>query len=147
MAAAREYPTRPWVGVGVVVWRDDRVLMVKRGKPPRKGEWSLPGGAQHLGETVADAARREVWEETGMDIRVLGILDVVDAIDRDTDGRVSFHFTLVDVLGEWQSGDGRAGDDVTALRWVPYRDLDRVEMWLETRRVIEKAARQRQDGD
>lgn len=146
MAATRTYPTRPWVGVGTVVWRGDKVLLVKRGKPPRLGEWSLPGGAQHLGETVMEAACRELWEEVGMNVRMRGVIDVVDAIERDDAGRVSFHFTLVDVLGEWQSGEGRPGDDVTELRWLPFHELEAVELWAETRRIIWKAARLRQEG-
>ncbi len=80
---AREYPDRPWVGVGVVVWRGDEILLVRRAKPPRVGEWSIPGGAQSLGETVFEAAIREVREETGIAIRPTGIITVVDSILRD----------------------------------------------------------------
>ena len=84
----RTYPDRPVVGVGAVVWRDDRFLLVRRGKPPNQGQWSLPGGAQQLGETVFEAARREVMEETALDVEVLGLVDVVDGIKADNEGRV-----------------------------------------------------------
>ena len=80
---SREYPARPIVGVGVVVWHGERVLLVRRGKPPRVGHWSLPGGAQQLGETVAQAARREVMEEAGLEVALGDIVATVDLIERD----------------------------------------------------------------
>ena len=79
----REYPDRPFVGVGVVVWRDGKVLLVKRGQAPRRGHWSIPGGGQELGETLQEAACREVKEETGINIEVMGLIDVVDSIRQD----------------------------------------------------------------
>src|SRR5438876_7221176 len=97
----REYPKHPLTGVGVVCWRGDQVLLIRRGKPPRLGQWSLPGGLQHLGETVYEAAARETLEETGIRVRVLGFLDIIDAITRDDAGRVRFHYTLIDVGAEW----------------------------------------------
>jgi len=94
----REYPERPLVGIGVVVLGARGVLMIKRGKAPRKGQWSLPGGAQELGETVSEAARREVMEETGLTIGILGLVDVVDSIRRDDAGKIQYHYTLVEFL-------------------------------------------------
>jgi len=87
----REYPDRPFVGIGVIVWCGGRVLLVRRARPPRQGQWSLPGGLQELGEGVLEAARREVREETGLDIDILGIADVVDLIERNDAGRVRYH--------------------------------------------------------
>ena len=101
---SREYPDRPFVGVGVVVWRGDNVLLIQRGKPPRIGAWSLPGGAQELGETVRETAVREVREETGVEIDVTHLIDVVDTITRDKDGRVRLQYTLVDFAAEWRLG-------------------------------------------
>jgi len=132
----REYPKRPWVGVGVVVWRGDDVLLVKRGKPPRLGSWSLPGGAQHLGETAAEAALREVAEETSLAVDILGLIDVVDSIQRDAAGAIRYHYTLVDFAARWQSGQPLAGDDAAEALFVPAADLPQVELWSETRRII-----------
>src|SRR3712207_2589394 len=83
----REYPDRPWVGVGVIVWRGDQVLLVRRGRPPRAGQWGLPGGAQEVGETLFEAAAREVLEETGLTVRPYAVVTAVDAVNRDDDGR------------------------------------------------------------
>ena len=102
---SREYPDRPMVGVGVVVWRGPELLLIQRGKPPRKGAWSLPGGMQELGETVRETAVREVREETGLEIDLTHLIDVVDTITRDEDGRVRMQYTLVDFAAEWRAGE------------------------------------------
>ncbi len=133
----RTYPDRPFVGVGVVVWRDDEVLLIRRAKPPRQGEWSLPGGAQKLGETVFDAARREVLEETGLTIDVLGLVDVVDSIQRDDTERVRYHYTLVDVFAAWRAGEATADDDAAEAAWVGLDALP--PLWSETERIIRLA--------
>lgn len=130
----RTYPDRPFVGVGVVVWRDDEVLLIRRAKPPRQGQWSLPGGAQNLGETVFDAARREVLEETGLTIDILGLVDVVDSIQRDDTGRVRYHYTLVDVFAAWRAGEATADDDAAEVAWVGLDALP--PLWSETERII-----------
>jgi ADP-ribose pyrophosphatase YjhB (NUDIX family) len=140
---SREYPDRPFVGVGVVVWRGDEVLLIERGKGPRSGAWSLPGGAQELGETVQEAAHREIKEETDIEIDVTGLLDVVDLVRKDGDGRVQLHYTLVDFSAEWRSGEAKAGSDAAAVRWVPLADLDQYELWDETQRVIRLSAARR----
>ncbi len=139
----RRYPERPIVGVGVVLWRDHQVLLIKRGKPPRQGMWSLPGGVQQLGETVFEAARREVREETGLEIEVIDIVAVVDSIQRDDDGRVRYHYTLVDVLAEWRAGEARAQDDAADATWARADELASFELWDETLRVIGLAAERR----
>ena len=139
MTAEREYPSQPFVGVGVVAWRDDSVLLVRRATPPNRGGWSLPGGAQEVGETVFEAARREVIEETGLVVEILGLVDVVDMIRHDDEGRVRFHYTLVDVLAESATGDAVAGCDVDALAWMPLGNVDRLDIWSETKRVIRRA--------
>lgn len=135
-AEDRLYPDRPIVAVGVVVWRGDQVLLIERARAPLAGSWSIPGGKQELGETVAEAGRREVAEETGIDIEITGLLDVVDAIRPDETGRIRTHYTLVDLSGEYRGGDLRAGDDASDCRWVDVADLDRYALWDETVRII-----------
>ncbi|MCH7936582.1 MAG: NUDIX hydrolase [Proteobacteria bacterium] len=135
----REYPERPLVGIGVVVLGTRGVLMIKRGKPPRKGQWSLPGGAQELGETVSEAARREVMEETGLTIAILGLVDVVDSISRDDAGKVQYHYTLVEVLARIPPGaetEPSPGGDAEEAAWIPVEDIPGLGLWSETERII-----------
>ena len=136
---SREYPERPIVGVGAVVLRDGKVLLARRGKPPRAGDWSLPGGAQKLGETVFEAARREVEEETGLAIEVLGIVDVVDSIQPDAAGRIHYHYTLVDVFAEAADGVAEANDDAAEVGWFTLDELGSLGLWSETERIIRLA--------
>ena len=140
---SREYPDRPFVGVGVVVWRGDELLLIQRGKAPRYGSWSLPGGRQKLGETVREAALREIKEETNLDVDITSLIDVVDSLTHDDDGKVRFHYTLVDFTAEWRDGTAVAGSDAAGVRWVRADDLDRYELWAETIRIIEMSAAQR----
>lgn len=144
MSYSRLYPARPIVGVGAIVWRDDKVLLVRRAKPPRLGAWSLPGGAQKAGETVFEAACREVREETAISIHVIGLVDVVDSIRHDEHGRVQYHYTLVDVHAEWQSGDPRADSDAAEADWFSRDAIPALGMWTETVRVIESSYQLRQ---
>jgi len=131
-----EYPNRPLVGVGVVAVKDDRVLLIRRAKPPRVGGWSLPGGRQRLGETVRETARRELREETGVEAEVTALLDVVDSITRDDEGAIAYHYTLVDFLAEWRGGAPRAGGDAAEALWADPADLEAYELWDETLRLI-----------
>jgi 8-oxo-dGTP diphosphatase len=139
-AEPREYPARPWVGVGAIVIRDGAVLLVKRGKPPEAGRWSLPGGSLDLGETCFEAATREVLEETGIVTEPLTVLTAVDRIDRDDEGRVRYHYLLVDVIARHVSGEPVAADDAEAAAWVPLANLPGLGIWAETSRVIDMAA-------
>jgi 8-oxo-dGTP diphosphatase len=138
-ANPRLYPDRPYVGVGVVIFRGEEVLLAQRGKLPRRYDWSIPGGAQELGETVFQAGAREILEETGLTVEILGLVDVIDAISHDDDGRVMFHYTLVDLVAEWRAGEAAPDDDVAAVQWVPLDALDGVEMRQVTRDVIREA--------
>ena len=136
----REYPDRPYVGVGVIVFRDQEVLLVKRNKEPNKGQWSIPGGKQMIGETVAEAAQRELLEETGVKVDRLLLVDVVDAIIPDVEGKIKYHYSLVDYMGEWQSGDPRPGDDAQEVSWVRLNELSLYSLLEETVNIIHKAA-------
>ena len=140
MTEAREYPARPIVGVGVIVFRQDEVLLIRRGKPPDKGSLSLPGGGQDLGETLRQAAAREVMEETGLTVEITHLVDTVDIIRGDTAGRTKYHYTLIDFAAEWQSGEPVAGDDAAEAFWVPIAEIGDLALWSETERVIKKAA-------
>ncbi len=115
---ARDYPVAPVVGVGAVIVRDGRALIVRRAHEPRRGEWSLPGGRVELGETLIEALRREMKEETGLDIEVGPTLEVFDRVQRDAEGRVRYHFVIVDYLCAPIGGVEVAGDDAEALAWV-----------------------------
>jgi 8-oxo-dGTP diphosphatase len=140
---SREYPGRPIVGVGVVVWHDDRVLLVRRGKPPRAGHWSLPGGAQQLGETVAEAARREVKEEVGLEVTLGDIVATIDLIERDEDDRIRYHYTLIDFVAEAPGAALRPGSDAADARWFGVAEIEALGLWSETVRVIKLAAERR----
>jgi ADP-ribose pyrophosphatase YjhB (NUDIX family) len=131
------------VAVGVVVWKDDKVLLIRRAKPPRSGQWSIPGGAQELGETVRDTALREVKEETGLDIAVTDFIEVVDFIERDDAGDVLYHYTLVDWSAEWRDGEAIPGDDVSEILWIDPVELERFGIWSETVRIIQRSAKRR----
>jgi 8-oxo-dGTP diphosphatase len=115
----REYPEYPRIGVGAVVLHEGRVLLVKRGRPPALGKWSLPGGLVDLGETTSAAARREVAEECGIEVRLAGIAGVVDRVTRDEAGRVRYHYVLIDYLAYAESDTVTAGSDAADVRWVP----------------------------
>ncbi len=119
----REYPVRPVVGIGVIVLRAEAVLLVRRGQAPGLGEWSLPGGAQELGETAEEAARRELAEETGLTVGTLRLVGHFDSIHRDAEGRIRFHYTILDFTAAYRSGEARAGSDVAELAWAPNADL------------------------
>jgi 8-oxo-dGTP diphosphatase len=119
----RRYPDRPIVGVLAVVMRGDRVLVVRRANPPMRGRWGFPGGVLELGETIAQGAMRELIEETGVAAVSAGPLTVIDTIDRDDEGRVRYHYTLVAVIGHWRSGEGTAGDDADEVAWLTRAEI------------------------
>ncbi|HEX3953398.1 MAG TPA: NUDIX hydrolase [Stellaceae bacterium] len=116
--AARRYPDRPIVAVLAVVMRDDRALLVQRAQQPNAGRWGFPGGVLELGETVFAGAMRELKEETGIVAEATAWLNIHDAITRDAEGRVQFHYTLIAVRGVWRSGEGVAADDAADCAWV-----------------------------
>jgi ADP-ribose pyrophosphatase YjhB (NUDIX family) len=147
MGARREYPDQPVVGVGGVVVRDDQVLLVRRGVEPRKGEWSIPGGMLELGETLLEGVRRELREETGLEVMVLDMIEVFERIsfapedDAGASGsrRPRYHFVIVDYLCEAPEGVPQAGSDVTDLAFVREEDLPRYGLTPTATRIVHKA--------
>jgi ADP-ribose pyrophosphatase YjhB (NUDIX family) len=139
----RHYPTRPVVGIGVVIWRDDKVLLVKRGNAPRQGEWGLPGGMQQLGETIIEGAVREAREETGLDITPLAIITAVDAMTHDAKKKVEYHYTIVEVTAESREGKAEAKDDAKDVRWATLEEVEQLCKWKEVARVVRLSALQR----
>ncbi len=142
MALSREYPARPICGVGAVVWRDDAVLLIQRGHPPRRGEWNLPGGAVQVGETLREAAAREVREECGIAIRLGEMIDAVDLVHYDEQGRVQYHYVVIDFAAAYVSGVTRAASDVLDARWVTRDELALFAVPDLTRQVIAKSRAQ-----
>jgi len=139
MTLSREYPSHPFPAVGVVVRKGDAVLVIQRGNPPRRGDWGLPGGAVELGETLCDAAQREVREECGIEIALGDAIESFEIIQRDDDGRVQYHYVLVDFVADYVSGDLRAASDVLDARWLPTSELSAFPLPVKTREVIGKA--------
>ena len=138
----REYPPVPLVGVAAVVFdAQGRALLVLRGRPPSQGLWGLPGGLLRLGETLQDGARREVAEETGVTIQVEGLAGVFEPIERDAQGRVRYHYVVIDFWARHVVGEPQAGDDAAQVRWVGVSELDALPMRPETRQVIRDAHR------
>ncbi len=135
----REYPERPIVGVGAVIVRDGRVVIVQRTTEPRKGEWSIPGGVLEVGETLRQCAAREAREETGLQVEPGEVLDVFDSIYPDGAGRARYHYVLVDFLCRLAGGELRAGSDASQARWITGEQLDDFHIAEPTRRVIRKA--------
>jgi 8-oxo-dGTP diphosphatase len=135
----KEYPAHPAVGVGAVVVRDGKVLLIKRAHEPRKGEWSLPGGIVELGEGLLEALRREVREETGLEISVGPHIETFDRIHRDAEGRVRYHFVIVDYLCTSADGEPIAATDAEAVAWAGADDLDRYHVNAHATAVILKA--------
>jgi ADP-ribose pyrophosphatase YjhB (NUDIX family) len=117
------------------------VLLIRRGQPPRLGEWSIPGGRQELGETVRETAVREVLEETGLEIANLRLIDVVDAFGKHPDGTLRTQWVLVDFRADWVAGEPTAGGDAAAAAWVPVAKLGGYGLWSETVRVITEGVR------
>jgi len=135
----REYPDHPIAAVAGVVFDDrDRLLLVRRGKDPGKGSWGIPGGAVELGEELKDAVRRELREETGIEVDPIDMITILDRVHRDDKGRVRFHYVLVEFLCRAGDGIPRASDDVDQALWVTLEEAKDYPLLPITREVIEK---------
>ena len=131
------------LGVGALIFDRDRILMVERGKEPLKGYWSLPGGVLEIGETLEDGVRREVREETGLEVEPLGVLEIFERIMRDSQGVAEYHYVLIDYICRITGGTLVADDDVSRVAWVPRRKLSTYSITEGTLPVIEKGYRER----
>lgn len=127
------------IGVGGVVISDGRVLLIRRGGPPLQGQWSIPGGMLEVGETLIEGVRRELAEETGIQVQVRSLIEVFERIDRDASGKAQYHFVVLDYLCEAVRGTARAGSDVSEVAWATPSELEKYELTEIASRVIRKA--------
>jgi 8-oxo-dGTP diphosphatase len=143
----REYPNAPVVGVGAVIVRDGRVLLIQRGNEPNRGYWSIPGGVVELGETLAAAASREVREECGLEVEVQDVLTTLDLIQRDAQGRIRYHYVLLDLRARYVSGEAIPNTDALDVRWVGVAELDGMDLIPRLLPILHKALRERQASE
>lgn len=139
---AKAYPDAPVVGVGGVVVRDGRALVVRRAQEPRQGEWSIPGGTVELGERLIDAVRRELFEEAGLEVEVGPIIETFDRVHHDASGRVLYHFVIVDYLCTARSGTPQAGGDAGEVRWVAEHEIEALGINEHAAGVLRRALAQ-----
>ena len=137
-SVSREYPNRPLVGTGALILKGGGLLLVKRGAQPGFGKWSVPGGLVELGESVEDAMVREVKEEVGFDVEVVKLTDVVDTITLDNNGRVQYHFVVVNFLARIIGGELRTATDILEARWVPVEEVEKRNLTSSFRAFFEK---------
>jgi len=128
MTANSAYPEAPRVAIGAIVFKGDGVLLVRRAQPPSEGVWAIPGGRVEIGETLQQAAEREVLEETGITIRAGKPVFAFDYIERDAAGRVRFHYIIIDLNAEYIRGEPCPGDDAAEARWVTPQQINRLEV-------------------
>lgn len=136
---SRRYPPRPILGVGALIFENDSILLVERGREPLKGLWSLPGGAVEVGEKLDDAIRREVLEETGLVVDPVRVFEIFERIMRDEQGRPEYHYVLIDYVCTVTGGALAPEDDVSGAAWATQRTLDEYRLTEGTRDVIDRA--------
>lgn len=135
----RRYPDRPFVGVGAIIFRGDQVLLIRRGTPPALGKWSIPGGLVEVGESLEDAVRREILEEVGLDVKVLDLVAVLDRVIRDQEGRIEYHYILIDFLCESTRGDPQPATDADECAFVSLDRLSAYNLTRGTEKIIRRA--------
>ncbi len=136
MSNSTTYPDFPRVAVGAVVFHENKVLLVLRGKPPAEGVWAIPGGSVNLGETLQAAAEREIYEETGIRIKAGDPVLTFDAIEKDDTGAVRFHYVITDLAARYVSGTPHSGDDALDARWFSPEELAAVNVNPKTQELL-----------
>jgi len=132
------YPNWPRVAVGAIVFKEDKVLLVLRGKPPAENLWSIPGGSVELGETLQEATEREIMEEAGITIRAREPVYTFDVLERDDKGKVRFHYVIVDLAADYVSGELSPGDDAIDVRWFSTEDVNKLKVSEATRKLLKE---------
>ena len=138
---SRTYPSAPVCAVGGIIFYGSQVLLIKRGKPPAEGKWSIPGGVVNLGETLEEALKRELLEELGISVEPLGVGKVLERIIRDPGGKIHFHYVIIDYVCVIRAGVPRAGSDAAAASFYEIDDLDRLEMTEGSAEIVREVFR------
>lgn len=131
-----KYPQQPVIAVGAVVVHKNRILLIRRGKEPAKGEWAIPGGRVELGETMREAVAREILEETCVSIRPGELVYFFETIQPDSDGKIRFHYAIFDFMAEYLTGEPNPGDDAAEARWVSVADANTYNLNIKTRDLL-----------
>ena len=136
LSKRNDYPDQPRVAVGAVVFKDDSVLLVRRGQEPAKDLWAIPGGSVKIGETLQEAAEREILEETGIQIQAAKPIYTFDFIERDMAGKVRFHYVIVDLAADFVTGEPSPGDDAVEARWISADEINNLQVSAATRKLL-----------
>ena len=134
----KKYPDQPVVAVGAIVFKDNKILLVRRGKPPARDLWAIPGGSVKICETLQRAAEREILEETGITIQALEPVFTFDYIERDDSGGARFHYVIIDLTAEYVKGALKAGDDAAEARWVSSIEMANLKVSSKTRELLKE---------
>lgn len=134
----REYPKKPFVGVGAVTIKNGKILLIKRAFEPGAGKWSIPGGLVEVGEKLSEACARETEEETGIQVEVLELINVFDMIDKDEEGKVKYHYVLADFLAKPTGGEEKKSREVTEIQWVTHDEAKKLDLTKTARKALEE---------
>jgi mutator protein MutT len=135
---SREYPRLPIIGVGAIIIKGGKILLIKRGNEPGAGQWTLPGGVVELGESLEEAVRREAFEECGIKIEVKELTGIVERVIRDDEGIIKYHFIIIDYTAQYLKGELKAGSDVTNANWVSLDMLDKYNLTEGLKEFLKK---------
>ena len=134
----RLYPDQPVVGVGAIILREGKILLEKRGNEPARGQWTIPGGVVEVGESLEDAVLRETKEETGLKVEAANLIDVVDQVHRDKEGKIEYHYVIIDYTVKVKPGEPKPASDADELKWVPLNEVEAYDLTPSFRRFFVK---------